>query len=276
MDKLEYERYLALHSMKYKRPRPELITLPKDHPFYCMTYKGRVAKARILMAEHLGRPLTRNEIVCYKDDFPLNTDISNLELRDRQYIWEDAIEWGLDSDAQDSEAYRLGKVEEERIATHLASLSYHVTDISKSRHYNSDGTVIYSPYDIYAWSENYSFLADIKYRSSIGDIYFKDQLMNLYLSYWNQLQVSSKIIIVATPNLDDSFIDIADIICSGNQCIIERWKTQPITLLGIRKEDGYLSNHKLRFLHMEPCQDSPSGYKVLGTFPYPQSKLDNG
>ena len=33
---------------------------------------------------------------------------------------------------------------------------------------------------------------------------------------------------------------------------------------------------KLRFLHIEPCQDNPSGYKILGVFPYPQSKSDNG
>jgi len=275
MDKEEYIKGLALHGLKYKRPRPNLICLPKDHPFYCMTYKGKVAEARLIMAEHIGRPLTRNEIVCYKDDFPLNTNIDNLELRDRQYIYDNSIEWGLDSDAKGSENFHLGKKEEERIATTLATAGYYIVDISRTRHYNQNGTILYSPFDIYAWSDKYSFLADVKYRSSKGDIYFEASIVDKYNDYWQHIQVDDRIIIIATPGLDDTFIDISDIQYSSNRkyCIVERWKAIPISNIIARKDNSISDsehNKKLRYLHTKPSSKSPSGYEVIGIFPYPQ------
>lgn len=270
--KEEYIRSLALHGLKYTRPKPRIISLPKDHPLYCMTYKGRVAEARIVMAEHLGRSLTRDEIVCYKDDFPLNISIDNLELRDRQYIWQDSVEWGTERDAEESENYRVGKKEEERIASHLASLGFSVTDISTAVHYNQDGTITYSPFDLYVWSEHYSFLADVKYRSSKGNLWFDKKLLDIYSSYWSHIQVDDKIIIIATPGVPDSFISISNITDDDKVCLAERWKTRTLNTLiaTLSNSKDIKGDSKLRWLHIEPSSDSITGYKILGLFPYPQ------
>lgn len=275
MDREEYDRQLALHGLKYERPRPSLITLPKDHPLYCMTHKGRAAEARVIMAEHLGRPLSRNEIVCYKDNFPLNTNIDNLELKDRQYFWDTVIEWGSEYDTDNLESYQIGKKEEERVASYLSKLGYYVIDISRTRHYKSDGTFVYSPFDIYAWTEKYSFLADVKYRSSGGDIYFNSSILELYSTYWNHIQVTSRLVIIAGSS-GDLVIDTSDIHPDlDNHCIVERWKAKPTTVLRTRMEgQADAPNTRLRYLHIEPCSDIPSGYKILGVFPYPQTKVD--
>ena len=60
--------------------------------YFCVYYgrymrknsRGKwVYRSRIIMQEHLGRELTRHEIVHHKDHDKLNDDISNLELTDR-------------------------------------------------------------------------------------------------------------------------------------------------------------------------------------------------
>ena len=270
----DYVRSLALHGLKYKRPKPEIITLSEDHSLYCMTYKGKVAKARVIMAEHLGRSLTRNEIVCYKDDFPLNTDIDNLELRDRQYIWQDTVEWGTERDAEESANYQTGKIEEERIASNLSEHGFSVVDISTTRHYNQDGTTTYSPFDLYVWSEHHSFLADVKYRSSKGDLYFSKKLLDLYLSYWSHIQVADKILIIVTPKVPDSFISISSILDDGKTCVVERWKTRTLnTLIAILADSrGIKGDSKLKWHHVRL---TPEGnLESAGAFPYPQENLD--
>jgi hypothetical protein len=43
----------------------------------------RVALHRAIMSEHLGRPLTSNEVVHHRDHNPLNNDLSNLQVMTR-------------------------------------------------------------------------------------------------------------------------------------------------------------------------------------------------
>lgn len=50
----------------------------QTHPM--STKKGYVAEHRLLMAEHLGRMLHRDEVVHHRDGNPENNDLSNLEL----------------------------------------------------------------------------------------------------------------------------------------------------------------------------------------------------
>jgi transposase len=63
------------------------VLVSEDDPLYCMAQSkvGKVRYAlehRIVMARHLGRPLTRSETVHHIDDKDkLNNDISNLQLR---------------------------------------------------------------------------------------------------------------------------------------------------------------------------------------------------
>ena len=49
-----------------------------DHPM--ATKQGYVAEHRLVMAEALGRPLSRREVVHHRDGDPLNNDLQNLML----------------------------------------------------------------------------------------------------------------------------------------------------------------------------------------------------
>ena len=64
----------------------------KGGPKYILLYKpdchgasksGYIRAHRFIMQEHLGRPLTKDEVVHHKDHNTLNNDISNLELMDK-------------------------------------------------------------------------------------------------------------------------------------------------------------------------------------------------
>jgi len=50
----------------------------KNHPY--SNYGGYVREHRLVMEEHLGRYLTKKEVVHHKDDNILNNDICNLRL----------------------------------------------------------------------------------------------------------------------------------------------------------------------------------------------------
>jgi hypothetical protein len=59
------------------------VRVYSDDPFYEMANRnGYVLEHRLVMAQHLGRPLTRSETVHHKNNQDtLNNDISNLQLR---------------------------------------------------------------------------------------------------------------------------------------------------------------------------------------------------
>jgi len=58
------------------------VKYPRDGQFASMrNHLGYMLEHRLVMAQHLGRPLTQNETVHHKDGDKLNNDISNLELR---------------------------------------------------------------------------------------------------------------------------------------------------------------------------------------------------
>jgi len=50
---------------------------------YCRKDGRQVAVHRLIVEQHLGRPLTSNEVVHHRDHNPLNNDLSNLKVMTR-------------------------------------------------------------------------------------------------------------------------------------------------------------------------------------------------
>lgn len=59
------------------------VPIPRDHPFFeaMADGGGHVLEHRLVMAESLGRPLTKGESIHHIDGNRANNDISNLQLR---------------------------------------------------------------------------------------------------------------------------------------------------------------------------------------------------
>lgn len=66
--------------MKQLRPY-KVVRLKKDHPYRSMCGRsGATGEHRLVMAEHIGRPLNSKEIVHHVDGNTVNNNISNLRL----------------------------------------------------------------------------------------------------------------------------------------------------------------------------------------------------
>lgn len=57
------------------------VKVPSTDPLFCMTNNhGYIGEHRLIIARHLGRPLTRKELVHHIDGDKKNNNLSNLEL----------------------------------------------------------------------------------------------------------------------------------------------------------------------------------------------------
>ena len=64
--------------------RSKVVSISRDHPYYRTSNKGNISLPRLIMAEHLGRNLTRDNIVYHKDDDNNNNSIDNLIVLTRR------------------------------------------------------------------------------------------------------------------------------------------------------------------------------------------------
>lgn len=75
-----------MNKSKYKA-----LQIYPDNPFYCMASGNgrsrRISAHRLIMAQHLGRPLTRDELVYHADGDKSNNKISNLKLLDSKELY---------------------------------------------------------------------------------------------------------------------------------------------------------------------------------------------
>ena len=78
------EKMRTSHIGKSSKRYPYIL-----HGGYRMLYKpehlnsnkqGYIFEHRYILSQHIGRPLSKKEVVHHKDENPMNNDISNLEL----------------------------------------------------------------------------------------------------------------------------------------------------------------------------------------------------
>ena len=65
------ERMTKPYGREYNRCR--VLSIPKNHKYYESSNKGNIAESRLLMAEHLERNLTKDDIVLGAEQKPRAT-----------------------------------------------------------------------------------------------------------------------------------------------------------------------------------------------------------
>ena len=83
-DKKELTRAPSYYN-RYKRSK--ILRVDKDHPYYRTSNKGNISEPRLIMATHLGRNLTKDDIVYRKNEDLTNNAVDNfVVLTKREYF----------------------------------------------------------------------------------------------------------------------------------------------------------------------------------------------
>ena len=64
--------------------RSKVVSISRDHPYYRTSNRGNISEPRLIMAEHLGRNLTKDDIIYHKDKDNNNNSIDNLIVLTRR------------------------------------------------------------------------------------------------------------------------------------------------------------------------------------------------
>ena len=68
----------------YSKARSKIVRINRDHPYYRTSNRGNISEPRLIMAEHLGRNLTKDDIVYHKNDDNSDNEVSNLIVLTRR------------------------------------------------------------------------------------------------------------------------------------------------------------------------------------------------
>lgn len=69
-----------------KGERSRILRISRDHPYYRTSNRGGISEPRLIMATHLGRNLTKDDIVYLKDGNVNNNLVNNMiVLTKREY-----------------------------------------------------------------------------------------------------------------------------------------------------------------------------------------------
>ena len=71
-------RALVRPATQRKANKNRMLRISKDHPYYRTSNKGEVSEARLIMATHLGRNLTKDDNVYRKSDDYNDNSVGNL------------------------------------------------------------------------------------------------------------------------------------------------------------------------------------------------------
>ena len=69
-----------------KGKRSKIVRIDKDHPYYRTSNKGSISEPRLIMATHLGRNLTKDDIIYRKsEDYSDNSVDNFIVLTKREF-----------------------------------------------------------------------------------------------------------------------------------------------------------------------------------------------
>ena len=127
----------------------------------------------------------------------------------------------------------IGKLIEVRVSSELSMMGYRVTDISGDEFTTPSGS-FYSPFDILAESEHYSFVADIKYRKSSRFLPVYINRLKSYQAYIPPVAINDRIVIASFRKLNGMYISVECIAnCQelGPYYIVELYQMQSMAVL---------------------------------------------
>lgn len=80
----EIKELIRLPNYYNKDNRSKIVRISRDHPFYRTSNRGNISEPRLIMAIHLGRNLTRDDIVYHKNDDNSDNELDNLIIVTRR------------------------------------------------------------------------------------------------------------------------------------------------------------------------------------------------